>query len=858
MKKTTLSNGWKLIGKDAQDVPVKDTVKPDTESGDWMSVPVPGDVNATLLKYKKIPNPHIDMNAYDCAWVTSKEWWYRNEFDIADKDIRKAELILDGVDGHADLWFNDTYLGEMKNAFHPFKFDIQKLIKPEKNVILIRFKSIDRILGGPRFHKVWGWFRRRAFIRKPHFSFGWDWVLSIPSIGLWHDVRVELDNDCHFKDFYIQPFIDGRVDCVCEVSIASKDAGYKIVFKLSGYGKNIKKVFSRNTRRVYTTVNVSNPKLWFPNGYGEQPLYDYSVELVVNNKVVDMKKGKLGFRESRIVEKPFTPDAGPGFSFNIEINGHNIFCKGGCWIPLELWPATARKEQYEVHILRAKEAGFTMLRVWGGGTYEREIFYELCDKYGIMVWQDFMFACMGYPVDLLRDEIIEEANYQIRRLRNYACIVLWCGINEDIYSWDTPEDNYDEIKLLEDFKAGDPWGNNRYKDDPEIYTMILRGLINKYGLNVPYIESSPESREDYGNMPNSGNCHINSISHIKRDSPEQFRKYFDHVCSFDSEFAVNGPCSIKTFKKFFSPENLWPPNDVWTNRLNMGDKENSNKHTQHGLIKNLSESFFSEIDSFEKFIKYGQAMQSEIVRAEFESARRDRPNNGGTMMWMYNDCWPTCDWSIIDYYFDLKPAYYSAKRTCQPILPIIFERNGKLEFFLGNDSFAHGRVKLVFGQETLNGKTIWSKKKNIKVQANTTVKFYAVPRKKLSFSPEDFLFIDASFNGKKLPKITYFPNMWKNVPWPNPDIKCEFLNQREKNGAWILPVRITTDKFARLCHLYYRDDREDLNFSDNYFDLPAGSPHVVYISSKKKINSKKLSAGHWLLWAERKDSGGEK
>jgi hypothetical protein len=138
------------------------------------------------------------------------------------------------------------------------------------------------------------------------------------------------------------------------------------------------------------------------------------------------------------------------------------------------------------------------------------------------------------------------------------------------------------------------------------------------------------------------------------------------------------------------------------------------------------------------------------------------------------------------------------------------------------------------------------------------VKFYAVPRKKLSFSPEDFLFIDASFNGKKLPKITYFPNMWKNVPWPNPDIKCEFLNQREKNGAWILPVRITTDKFARLCHLYYRDDREDLNFSDNYFDLPAGSPHVVYISSKKKINSKKLSAGHWLLWAERKDSGGEK
>ncbi len=234
--------------------------------------------------------------------------------------------------------------------------------------------------------------------------------------------------------------------------------------------------------------------------------------------------------------------------------------------------------------------------------------------------------------------------------------------------------------------------------------MILRGMVSKYGLGIPYVESSPQAPyDDVGNWPNSGNSHISCWKTALFDPdkhPENWRKHFEQVCSFNSEFCIQGPANVKTIKKFMAPENHWPPNEAWIYHIQRGHRKIP--HYEQTMF--IAGATFGEINTLQKYVKYGQATHVEQTRAEYESARRDRPNNGGTMSWMYNDCWPTSNWSIIDYYRQEKPAYYAAKRACATVLPIIFERKGKIEFFVGNDTLASQEAKLYMVRKSLTEK----------------------------------------------------------------------------------------------------------------------------------------------------------
>jgi beta-mannosidase len=854
MERISLNGKWLLSEREQ----IKDDIcclEESTGNLVWMVSQVPGDVNQTLLEHGKIPNPHYNDQARESYWVTSKEWWYKLEFNVLKGYVNSnVDLCLDRVDGVTDIWLNGSYLGETKNAFRVHRFAIKGLLKDKSNILIIRFKSIDQLLGGPRIpgprmHEN-AWQGRGAFLRQPQYSFGWDWALSNPSIGLSGDVWLEINSEYRLKNVSIQPFVTGRVDFEFEVTKDVKEAGYKIVLNVFGHGVKLEKEITRNTYKSYTSIFIEEPKLWFPNGNGEPALYNYSICLFINNTIVDTYEGKLGIRESEIVEEPFTEDGGEGFSFWLKINREKIFCKGANWVPLEIWPVNAKPEQYEYYLKMAKEANFNMLRVWGGGIYEKDIFYNLCDELGIMIWEDFMFASSGYPVDLLREEIIKEADYQIKRLRNHPSIVIWCGCNEDVYSWSWPEEQEDNSLQIDftDTKTDDfNWEVNRYKDDPQIYTMILRGLVGKYGLGVPYIESSPQSRDDAGNAPNSGNSHISCWKYALFNSdgkPRNFRKHFEIVCSFDSEFCIQGPCSEKSFKKFMSPSNLWPPNETWVFHVQKGHA-NIPHHEQTLFIAG---DVFGEIDSLQKYVKHGQATHIEMMRAEYESARRDYPNNGGTMVWMFNDCWPTANWSIIDYYKNPKPSYYAAKRSCSPLLPIVFERCGYLEFLFSNHTAKNIEVYLKYGRETLDGKTIWEKESTVKTKANSAVIFDKLNLNEAVCTPDDFFYIDAEINEKPLPRVIYFPKGWKDIKWPSsPSINLEIQDKKCVNNTFETNIKITTDKFLRLFHIRYIGDKEEnLLFSDNYFDLSAKSKRTVTLYSKHLLDLKDLEVGHWL------------
>lgn len=860
-----IGSNCRIIGYEAQPADIGRVRMPGRDSGEWLDAAIPGDINDVLVQNGKMPDPRFDTDARKCYWVTAMDWWYSIEFDAHEYYWKKSvDLCLAGVDGHADIWVNGRYLGVMKNAFRAFRFDVSGILNDGVNEILVRFRSIDGILGGPRLDELTGWKGRRAFIRKPQFSFGWDWSLPLPSIGLEDKIWIEADCEYRFVDISLKPFVTGRVDFDLEVTKAASKSDYEISIHITGQGTDIIKTISKtkqkealsehstkiiSTYKTYSAVCIPEPKLWFPNGYGDQPLYDYEVKLTVGGAVADIRRGRFGLRECRIVEKPFTREAGAGFSFNVEINGELIFCKGANWIPLELWPGTIKDEQYEFYLKKAKEANFNMIRVWGGGIYERSLFYDLCSELGIMVWQDFMFASCGYPVDLLRDEIIAEAEYQIKRLRNYTCIVLWCGCNEDIFSWKHPleqssralSDGVDSYEA----KQGSPWHVDRLKDDPQLYKMILRGLTGSMAPGVPYVESSPQSRDDYGNIPSSGNSHLSCWKYVlfeSRDDPAAFRKHFDAVCSFNSEFCIQGPCSIRSFKSFMRTSNLWPPNDAWTYHIQKGHL--SLPHHEQTIT--IAGGIFGEIDSLEKYVKYGQAAHSEMMRAEFEGARRDRPNNGGTMVWMYNDCWPTSNWSIIDYYRQFKPSYYAAKRACAPLLPIISERMGKFELFFSNDTAKSVLIKAEYGEESLYGEKVWSKECRADGNQNSTVKLAVLEKEGLSIANGNYLYLDVKANGVNLPRVTYFPNGWKHIPWPKPRINICFSDMEPCEGKYRVRAAVKSDVFVRMCYFAYTGGMEDVYFTDNYFDLPAGCEHTMNIESKNKIDTGRLSIGHWL------------
>ena len=880
MNRLSLHEHWKLTdtAPHAGDAAALSAAGVDTSG--WLGVPVPGDVNAVLVAAGRMPNPHFGDNARQCYWVTGRDWWYRLEFRAEPGVAHHADLCLDGVDGHADVYLNGTRLARLENAFRPYRLDARAALRPGANVLLLRFEAIDAVLGGPRDHELAGWRQRRALMRKPQFSFGWDWSLPLPSIGIAGGVWLECYEGPRLVDVSVEPHVGGRLDFKFRANTAARDAGYELAIRVTGPNDAVGAAVILEQRlgpahRVFshTSLQIDSPRLWWPRGMGAQPLYVYEVDLIVDGKVADRRSGRIGIREVRILEEPFT-EGQYGISFWLEINGQRVFSKGGNWIPTELWPATATDEQYRFYLQKTVEANFNMQRVWGGGIYERDIFYDLCDELGIMVWQDFMFAGAYYPLDRLRDEIVAEADHQVKRLRNHPCIALWCGCNEDVFSWSLPDE---EAWSAPDTGVYSPTSRDaqaaRLHDDPQLYSMILRGTVSKLGLGVPYTESSPQSYEDAGNQPESGNCHVScwKYSLFETDHhPERFRGHFEKVCSFDSEFCIQGPCDQWTLERFLPKDHRWPPDDLWTFHIQRGHA-NLPHHEQTLMIAG---AIFGEIDSLQKYVKYGQATHAEQMRAEFESARRDRPDNGGTMMWMFNDCWPTSNWSIIDYYRRPKPSYYAAKRACATLLPIVFEREGRVEFFFSNDGPDREEVEVVFGQECvleagrrrvpspLGGEgwgaglnlerervgTLGSQQTRVVCGPCETVKVFSIERSALSLAPGDYLFVDAIVNGQPLPSVTYFPGLWRDVPWPTPTVDVELLGDERVADGWLTRVKVSTDVFARFCHLRLPEEARPFWLDDNFFDLRAGHSRVIAIQSARRIDVNAIAVGHW--WTE--------
>ncbi|MEN6313037.1 MAG: sugar-binding domain-containing protein [Clostridiaceae bacterium] len=831
-----LDSKWKI--KDFSSSGIDDNelsdINPDNS---WIDAEVPGDIHNDLFKAGKIKDPYYSDNSADCGWITEKDWYYYKTFRLPESFFKsKTFIAFEGIDTYSNVWLNGKKIGITDNMFREFSFDVTDLIrKNEENTLIVRIKSIKHMMKELPHQKYFACFNTaRIFVRKAQCHFGWDWAPDLPAVGIWQGVKIIASDEGQIQDVFIQTRIDGRVSFFIRVDrkpainqlanakeeIRQEKIEDDLLVQVSSGNLVYEKKIDVRGGKNHLTIQVENPRLWWPNGYGQPELYHYSIKLLRRGAEIDKKEGKFGIREIELKQEPLK-EGGFGFQFNI--NGTPVYCKGANWVPVDCFTGTARDEKYKNLVNLAREANFNMLRVWGGGIYERDIFYDLCDQNGIMVWQDFMFACSDVPDDhhWFVDMVIPEIEYQVKRLRNHPSVVYWCGGNE---------------------KTGSAGLKVSYGE--RLFRYIIRGICNDLDITRPYGAASPSSFSDLGNDMDSGDTHCNCLESSFKKGMTVFREEIEKIHAvFNSECAIQGPARYQSMSRFVPAEKLWPLNDLWEFRYK-DNPYNTLVETYLDIQKNAAEKLFGRIDNVQEFLKKAMTAHAEILRAEIEHQRCRKWVNNGIMFWMYSDIWPTGTWSVVDYYELPKPAYYAVKRAYQPVLVSIQQIGGDTKVFISNDLLQELTGIVEFGQASIYGGTLWEKElNNITVKENESVEIADIGSRILEI-PDSYLFARFRGNGQTA-GATFFPDLWKDIDWQEPGLSYEVISETGVDGRFEKAIKISAKLYARMVSINLPGDMY-ARFSDNFFDLEAGEAKFVTIVTGANFNCNELRLSHWL------------
>jgi beta-mannosidase len=818
----------------------------------WIETPVPGDIHPTLAAAGRLPaDLFAERNVEQCRWTGEREWWFRRTFDVPKRFGRqRTELVFDGIDLYGTVWVNGTRVGETQNSFRPYRFDVTKLIKPGRgNVVAVRIGPTLKILEQTVWQKYFACFNTpRIFARKAQCQFSWDWAPHLPALGIWRSVRIETFDSGRIMDVAVRPRNDGHVTFHIELDerthrqdldqkrVSSKGQEQivrphgEFVVEITGPQNVAKRGRARPVRftagvtgqKSFFTVQVPNPRLWWPNELGEQPLYRYRIRLMRGGRVHHEASGRFAFREVRVVEEPVGPSR---MSFRFEVNGVPVFCKGANWVPPSCFPATVTEATYRHLVRLAQDGHYNMLRVWGGGIYEADAFYDACDELGVMVWQDLMFACSDYPDDdpAFVENVVSEIEHQVRRLRNRPCVVYWCGGNE---------------------KTGSAGFKVTYGE--RLFHVILRGLCNDLDPTRDYRPASPHSYTDLGNDPTSGETHGGCYEKAFEEGTLGWRdvmKRFNAV--FHSEFGFHGPPRMESLVKFVPRENVWPLSETMQYHV-QDNPYNSIAETFAEVQAKMAEKLVGDIDDAESFVRCASAFHAELLAAEIAHHRRRKWDNAGAMFWMFNDCWPCASWSVVDYYLLPKPAYYAAKRAFSPVLLTFVEEPDRYDLYLVNDTLKAVRGRLAFGQGRLVGRPAWSRSKPVQVAANGAAVVASVPKRDVRREANTYLYARLRRGAQMIARTEHFHRPWREMAWPEPGLRVRVLQSRgvRRTARDSLVLEIKTEQYARTVQI---DGVEGAGVlvSDNFFDLMPGERAVVRIDGARPIQRDSVRVRHW-------------
>ncbi|KUK15179.1 MAG: Glycoside hydrolase family 2 sugar binding [Petrotoga mobilis] len=652
---------------------------------------VPGTVQGDLVGLNLMPHPYVGENEKLFKRLEWKNWIYEKKFHIGKiNDELRYDLVLEGVDTLSNIYLNDNFVGETEDMFIEYRFDIKKHLKIGENSLRIEIKSPIEL--PKRFEKNYGKLHAgeetaRVYIRKAQYSYGWDWGARIATSGIYRDIYIESYKDARlFGSTAFLENLDGKVNFSGYVDSHINDTkNYEVEILFNGnLVITLPVTASFENYKFEGSKRIEDLKLWYPHDLGESYLYEVEFRLKKNEEVIYSEKKKIGFRIVRVVRE----NDSEGESFIFEINGRKIFAKGANWIPAENILSWLKESDYDKLLKMSKESNMNMLRVWGGGLYEDPAFYNICDELGILVWQDFMFACAEYPdhIDWFRKLANEEVKHQVLKLRHHPSIVLWCGNNEN--NWGFEEWDY---KLKVD---GKNLGNRLYLEDfPKICAQEDPSRL--YWPSSPYGGSRANSSE-------AGDRHVWEIWSGWQD----YKYYTWDNSKFVSEFGFQAAPDPKTID-FFAEDN---EKDIFSPTM-----LNHNKQVEgpERLLRFIN-GHYGLIDNFDSIVYLTQLNQAEAIKTGVEHWRSRKYKTAGTLYWQINDSWPVFSWASIDYFKRPKALYFYTKRFYNQLLAIAKNKGEKIIISLINDGFKT-ELDLEFQLWSLDGKKLMQKEySNIK------------------------------------------------------------------------------------------------------------------------------------------------
>jgi beta-mannosidase len=770
---------------------------------EWYPATIPGGVHTDLLALGRIPDPFVGDNERHVQWVAEADWEYHCQFAVAPELLCQPHiwLVCDGLDTLATVSLNDHALGRAANMFRQYRWDVKPLLKADDNDLHIVFDSPVRfaaeqqavrpmpgvsqaIPGGPH-------------LRKAPCQFGWDWGPQLPPIGIWKGIRLEGYQGARIEEVHLrQQHTGGQVSVEANVAIQSWDeAPRSALMRIAAPDGQVLEASATVAPDEGSTlrITVPDPQVWWPNGYGAQPLYRVSVKLYQADLLLEQREYQMGLRTIELRQEP--DDWGHSFTFIV--NGVPVFAKGSNWIPADSFPTRISDEHLEGLIRSAAESHQNMLRVWGGGLYESERFYDLCDRYGILVWQDFIFSCSVYPLDdadfveNVRSEVVDS----VRRLRHRASLALWCGNNEMEWGWvdwhwDRPE--------LQDLKAA----YDRF------FHHTLPAWCAAEDPDTPYWPSSPSSGVPFEdpNGQRQGDAHYWDVWH----GHKPFTAYRSQYPRFMSEFGFQALPPLETIRTYAAEPD-------WNMTSYVMEQHQKNASGNALMVAQMLDTFRLPMD-FESLVYLSMVLQAEGIRYGVEHWRRHRHRVSGTLYWQLNDCWPVASWSSLDCFGRWKALHYAARRFYAPLMLSIEDKPPQQDVYVTNDTLQHWEGALHWSLETLSGDVLTAGQEPVVAAPESTT-----PISALDFSEDvsddiahDVVFVAELYQGeKRISWRTAFFAPTKHLSLADPHISAQLSPEGEQ-----LQIALRADSLARLVELSL--DGADTVFSDNYFDLPAG------------------------------------
>jgi beta-mannosidase len=776
---------------------------------EWLRATVPGGAHTDLLSLGCIPDPFAGDNERCARWVAEADWGYRYQFAVTPELLRQSHiyLVCDGLDTLAAVSLNGRMLGRAANMFRCYRWDVTSLLTAEGNELRIDFESAVRYAARKQAERSLPGGSQaipgNTYVRKAPCHFGWDWGPQLPPVGIWKDIRLEAFDSARLSNVHLRQF-HARIEARLEIENWTEGLSALLIVTAPDGAVQTAISALQSAEESDLALDIVNPQLWWPNGWGDQPLYSVRVQLRQAGKVLDEKTYSIGLRTIELQQRPDEW----GRSFTFVVNGRPLFAKGSNWIPADSFPTRLTDAALENLIRSAAQSHQNMLRVWGGGFYEDERFYDLCDRYGILVWQDFIFSCGVYPLDDpdFVDNVHTEVVENIRRLRHRTSLALWCGNNEMEWGWvdwgwDKPERQ--GLKV-----AYDTFFHHR-----------LAKWCDTEDPDRPYWPSSPSSDIPFIN-PNGqqqGDAHYWEVWHGRKP----FTAYRSQYPRFMSEFGFQSLPPLETIRSY-AGESDW-------NMTSYVMEQHQKNPSGNALIVGQMLDIFRLPKDFESLVYLSMILQAEGIRYGVEHWRRytrrvsgtrrvsDTRRVSGTLYWQLNDCWPVASWSSLDYFGRWKALHYVARRFFAPLLLSIEDSPPCQSMFLSSDLLEQWQGSVRWELTTLGGEIVASGEKAV----------LAAP---LSVTAVDTLDFSGYLNDDTRRQLVFVAELWQGdlrlirqtaffAPTKHLLLIDPQITTSVNLNKGVLDVELSACSLARLVECSLAG--ADAIFSDNYFDLPA-------------------------------------